>query len=208
MHHHTRDPKTIGNLYLQMLKNLIDTISQTVSLTETDIQLCDTYFELVTTAKNSIIEEQDKIPQYLYFIVSGFMRLFYYDENGDEVTSHISSANNFLASFLSFINQKRAKENVECITECELLRISRPDLVTLIERSENFKKFSLIIFEQAIASAEIRANDLATLAAEQRYKKLMENQPTILQNVPIQYIASFLGIKPQSLSRIRRQIIM
>jgi CRP-like cAMP-binding protein len=191
-----------------MQKNLIDTISKTVSLTETDIQLCDTYFELLTIAKNSIIEEQDKIPQYLYFISSGFMRLFYYDENGDEVTSHISSANNFFASFLSFINQKKAKENVECITECELLRISRPDLVTLIDSSENFKKFSLIIFEQAIASAEIRANDLATLVAEQRYKKLMDTQPTILQNIPIQYIASFLGIKPQSLSRIRRQIIM
>ena len=73
-----------------MLKNLIDTISQTVSLTKTDIKLCDTYFELVTTPKNSIIDEQDKIPQYLYFIASGFMRLFYYHENGDEVTSHIS----------------------------------------------------------------------------------------------------------------------
>lgn len=190
-----------------MLKNLIDIISQTIPLTETDVKLCDTYFELITLSKNSIIEEQDKIPQYLYFIASGFMRLFYYDENGDEVTSHISSTNNFFASFLSFINQKKAKENTECITDCELLRISRPNLVTLIDSSENFKKFSLIIFEQAIASTEIRANDLATLVAEQRYKKLMETQPTILQNVPIQYIASFLGIKPQSLSRIRRQII-
>lgn len=191
-----------------MQKNLFDTISKTVSLTETDIQLCNTYFELVTTGKNYILEEQDKIPQYLYFIASGFMRLFYYDENGDEVTSHISSPNSFLAPFLSFINQKKAKENIECITECELLRISRPDLVTLIDSSENFKKFSLIIFEQAIESTEIRANDLATLVAEQRYKKLMETQPSILQNVPIQYIASYLGIKPQSLSRIRRQIIM
>lgn len=191
-----------------MQQNLIDTISKKVTLTDKDIALCATYFEPVTSTKNCIIEEQDKIPQYLYFIASGCMRLFYYDENGDEITSHISSANNFLASFLSFINQKKAKENVECITECALLRISRTNIVTLIDNSENFKHFSLIIFEQAIASAEIRANDLATLVAEQRYKKLMETQPDILQNVPIQYIASYLGIKPQSLSRIRRQIIM
>ena len=191
-----------------MLKKLIDTISKTVKLTEPDVELCSAYFKPLTTSKNSVIEEQDKFPQYLYFISSGFMRLFYYDENGDEVTSHLGSANDFFASFLSFIHQKKAKENVECITTCELLRISRPDLVTLIDSSESFKKFSLIIFEQAIASTEIRANDLATLAAEQRYKKLMETQPAILQNVPIQYIASYLGIKPQSLSRIRRQIIM
>jgi CRP/FNR family transcriptional regulator, anaerobic regulatory protein len=191
-----------------MQKNLIDTIAQAVALTQADVHLCNTYFEPVTIAKNSIIEQQDKIPQYLYFIAGGFMRLFYYDENGDEVTSHISSANNFFASFLSFVNQKKAKENVECITECELIRISRPHLITLIDSSENFKKFSLIIFEQAIASAEIRANDLATLTAEQRYKKLMETQPETLQNIPVQYIASYLGVKPQSLSRIRRQIIM
>jgi CRP-like cAMP-binding protein len=191
-----------------MQQNLIDTISKTITLTEADIQLCGNYFEPVTTPKNYIAEEQDKIPQYLYFIASGFVRLFYYDDNGDEVTSHISPANNFIASFLSFIHQKKAKENVECITECELLRISRPNLVTLIDQSENFKNFSLIIFEHAIASTETRANDLATLTAEQRYKKLMETQPAILQQVPVQYIASYLGIKPQSLSRIRRQIIM
>ncbi len=133
-----------------MQKKLIDTISQTVSLTETDIKLCNSYFELVTIAKNCIIEEQDKIPHYLYFIASGFMRLFYYDENGDEVTSHINSANSFFAPFLSFINQKKAKENVECITECELLRISRPNLVTLIDSSENFKSSASLFLNKLL----------------------------------------------------------
>lgn len=177
-----------------MHNKLIDTLSKTVSLKDVEIKLCKTYFTHLSISKNTIIEEADKIPQYLYFIVTGFMRLFYYDENGDEVTSHIGSATHFFASFLSFINQRKAKENVECITDCELLRITRTDLVILIDSNENFKKFSLIIFEQAIASTEIRANDLATLSAEQRYKKLMNTQPNILQNIPIQYIASYLGI--------------
>ncbi len=190
-----------------MHRKLIDTIAKTVVLTKEDIQLCDQYFETVSISKNTVLEEQDKIPEYLYFITSGFMRLFYLDENGDEITTNLSSSNSFLASFLSFIHQKKAKENVECISECEIVRIHRPNLATLIKQSENFKKFSLIIFEHAITSTENRANDLATLSAEQRYKKLMENQPEILQNVPIQYIASFLGMKPESLSRIRRKII-
>ena len=80
-------------------------------------------------------------------------------------------------------------------------------LVELIDKNENFKNFSLIIFEQAMASTNIRANDLATLTAELRYKKLLEMQPEIIQNVPVQYIASYLGMKPQSLSRIRKQLI-
>jgi ribosomal protein L10 len=79
--------------------------------------------------------------------------------------------------------------------------------VELIDKNENFKNFSLIIFEQAMANTNIRANDLATLTAELRYKKLLQEQPEIIQNVPVQYIASYLGIKPQSLSRIRKQMI-
>ena len=190
-----------------MTDSLIELISKNVALTTTDIELCKTYFEPCMGLKNTIVEESDKIPQYLYFIVSGYMRLFYCDDNGDEVTNHISMPNNFIAPFLSLINEKKSAENVACITDCTLLRITRHNMVTLIDKSENFKKFSLIIFEQAIASGSKRADELATLNAEQRYIKLLEQQPEILQNIPIQYIASYLGIKPQSLSRIRRQII-
>ncbi len=189
-----------------MNEKLIDIINKTVILTANDVQLCSQFFETVLISKNTILEEQDKIPAYLYFISSGFVRLFYRDENGDEITTNLSSNNAFIASFMSLIHQKKAKENVECITECEIVKIHRNNLLALIDKSENFKQFSLIIFEHAITYTENRANDLATLSAEQRYKKLMENQPKILQNVPIQYIASFLGMKPESLSRIRKQM--
>jgi CRP/FNR family transcriptional regulator, anaerobic regulatory protein len=190
-----------------MHEKLITAISQKVHLTPSDIDLCTNNFEQVSFAKNYIIEEQDKIPEYLYFIASGFMRLFYYDANGDEVTTQINQAMGFTASYLRFIHGIKAKENVECITDCDLLRISKNNLKDIIDKSESFKVFSLMIFEQAIITAENRANDLATLNAEQRYKKLLFEKPEILQNVPIQYIASYLGMKPESLSRIRRQII-
>ena len=189
-----------------MNEKLFNTINKTVVLTSDDVQLCGQFFETVFISKNTTLEEQDKIPSYLYFISSGFVRLFYKDENGDEITTNLSSSNAFIASFMSLIHQKKAKENVECITECEIVKIHRNNLLSLIDKSENFKQFSLIIFEHAITTTENRANDLATLSAELRYKKLMENQPKILQNVPIQYIASFLGMKPESLSRIRRQM--
>ena len=189
-----------------MQSKLIEVISQKVQLTAEDIELCKKYFEAVSFTKNEIIEEQDKIPEYLYFIVSGFMRLFYYDGNGDEVTTQINYNNSFTASYMRFIHGIKAKENVECITDCALLRISKPNLKTLIDTSDNFKVFSLMIFEQAITIAENRADELATLSAEQRYKKLLHEKPEILQNVPIQYIASYLGMKPESLSRIRRQM--
>lgn len=190
-----------------MIKILLDTISKTVVPTNSDIELCTNYFESIQISKNTILEEEGKIPEYLYFIVTGYMRLFYYDENGDEQTTFISQPNSFLASFLCFINQINATENIECVTDCQILRIKHAHLKTLIDQSENFKKFSLIIFQEAITATSIRANDLATLTAEQRYKKLIEKQSEIVNNLPVQYIASYLGIKPQSLSRIRKQIL-
>lgn len=190
-----------------MLKELINTIEKKVVLNEENLLLCSKYFESLSPAKNTLLETQGKVPEYLYFIATGFMRLFYIDENGEENTSFISMQNGFITAFLPFINQIPSNENIACITDCEILRISNANLKILIEQSEHFKQFSLIIFEQAMHATAIRANDLATLNAEQRYKKLISQQPAFIQNVPIQYIASYLGMKPESLSRIRRQMI-
>ncbi len=190
-----------------MTDNFLSLFESYVQLTESDIEFCKQYFELKSLPKNNIIEEENKVPKYLYFITKGFMRLFYYDDNGDEVTTFIASPNRFITSFLSFIHEKKSNENLECITDCEFYKIERSKLLELIDKNENFKKFSLVIFEQAIATTQIRANDFATLTADLRYKKLIEQQPEIIQNVPVQYIASYLGIKPQSLSRIRKQMI-
>ncbi|MGN7785885.1 Crp/Fnr family transcriptional regulator [Niabella sp. 22666] len=77
-------------------------------------------------AKGRTIEEEGKIPRYLYFIVSGYVRLFHYNNKGDEVTMHINCPPGFITSYFHFINQTRLGENLECITACELLRISKP----------------------------------------------------------------------------------
>lgn len=190
-----------------MLENLYAAIAKTTLLNKEDKELCIDFFEPIIVKRNTTIEVEKKMPLHLYFINEGYLRLFYYDDNGDEITTMIASPKQFATAFLPFIHQNQSTENLECVTDCQLLRIKRDRLKELIDKSESFKAFSLIIFQEAMAASQHRANDLATLSAELRYKKLIENQPGILQNVPIQYIASYLGIKPQSLSRIRKQII-
>ena len=186
---------------------LILEISKTGNPTIEDIEHIQQSFIPISISRNSVLEEQDKIPQYLYFINSGFMRLFYYDENEEEQTTFLCSQLGFITSFSSFVNQTKASENVECITECELLKISHFDAKQLIDKSEFFKKLFLSIFEKSISFSTVRANDLALLTGEQRYQKMIDHQAHLIQNIPLQYIASYLGIKPQSLSRIRKNII-
>ncbi|WP_199724518.1 Crp/Fnr family transcriptional regulator [Taibaiella sp. KBW10] len=165
------------------------------------------YFEPVLYPKNRVIEEEGKIPGYLYFIVSGFIRLFHFNDKGEELTTHINCPPGFITSYSNFATQKKSDENLECVTQCELLRITKSDLDTFIEQSAAFKDFSIRVFQQSLSYNETRAKELATLNAERRYLKLMEEHPEVLQNVPMQYIASFLGMNPKSLSRIRKQII-
>jgi CRP-like cAMP-binding protein len=184
----------------------LNSFRQLANLTASDLDLCDQYFEPITENRHTILEEEGKIPRHFYFLRSGYCRLYYVDETGLEVTSHISSPGEFITPFLSFINQKVSKEHLECLTDCSLLRIKRTDLEQLISMSEAFKAFSLVVFQHAIASSLERADELATTDAETRYRKLMDTRPELVQNVPIQYLASYLGIKAPSLSRIRRKI--
>ncbi|MGX5686782.1 Crp/Fnr family transcriptional regulator [Chryseobacterium cucumeris] len=190
-----------------MHNQLNQLISKNVKLSDSEKELCNRYFEPVLYPKNRIIEEEEKIPQYLYFVVSGFVRLFHYNDKGDEITTHINCPPGFITSYTNFVNQNKSEENLECITECELLRITKAGLDLLIQQSPAFKDFSFLVFQQSLSYNEKRAKDLATLTAEKRYLKLITENPEILHNVPMQYIASFLGMNPKSLSRIRKQII-
>lgn len=190
-----------------MHQKLIQLILQKIKLSDKEIDLCVHYFEPVLYAKNVVLEKEDKIPNYLYFVVSGFVRLFHYNEKGDEITTHINCPPGFITAYSHFVNQSKSDQNLECVTECELLRIKKADLDLLVQESPAFKDFSFLVFQQSLSYNEKRSKELATLSAEKRYLKLLNEHPEILHNVPMQYIASFLGMNPKSLSRIRKQII-
>ena len=186
---------------------LIHLITQRVNLSTQEREWCAASFEPVSITKNTIIEKAGKVPEYLYFIVSGYLRIFHLNEKGEEITTHINCPPGFITSYFNYINQVPSDEILESITDCQLLRITKTNLEALIGKSTAFKDFSISVFQESISYNESRSRELATLTAEQRYLKLIKEYPDILQNVPLQYIASFLGMNPKSLSRIRKQVI-
>jgi len=190
-----------------MLPYLLTVISRAGGLTEADAALCEQYFEAVSLKKTTVVEAADAVPQHLYFIAEGYMRLYVDGNDGEQATTHLGAPGEFLTSFLSFIHERKAADNLVAVTDCQVLRITRPRLAALIAASEAFKNFSLLIFEQAIVNTQARANSLATHGAAQRYQQLLADRPEVLLHVPVRHVASFLGIKPESLSRIRRQAV-
>jgi len=194
-------------IFSSMHDKLLHYIGSDHNFSQEETEAVKRYFEPVKFSRNTIIEEAGKIPGYLYYIVSGYLRLFYTDQNGNEVTTHINCPPGFFTSYSHFINETISEDYVECITDCELLRITKKNLDNLVRESQSMKDFSISVFQQSIAYNENRSRELSVLNAEERYLKLIKDYPEIIQNVPIQYIASFLGMKPESLSRIRRKII-
>ena len=172
-----------------------------------DKVLCYNYFEPVFFPKNTVIEKAGEIPQHQYFIVSGFMRNFYINDFGEEITTDMNNESRFFTSYNHFANKTISNENIECITDCTLLRIKRADQDILYSESAILGKYTILLFQKIIEKDKERINELTTLSATERYLKFIVKNPDVLKNVPLQYIASYLGIKPETISRIRRSII-
>lgn len=185
---------------------LITVLSDLVALDREDIALVQECFEPVSCPKGHLLLQAGQTARYMYFIDSGFLRL-YYLVDGLEVTSQINCPLGFMTPFNSYITQTPSHEYFECITDCDLLRVRKSTLDRMYRNSANCAEAGRLVYEQVIVYNEQRALDMMTLSAELRYLKLMQEYPGIIQNVPLQYIASFIGIKPESLSRIRRKVI-
>lgn len=181
-------------------------IEQIVMLPEHDREQCRQTFKPCFVRRDTLLEEAGKVHSYHNFIVSGFMRKFHIDDNGEEVTVDLNNGSRFFTSYYHYVNQTKSNEYLQCITDCELLRISKADADKTMQTSFTQKDYTIQLFHRIQEEYLERVNDFATLTAEQRYRKLIKNSPAIVQHVPLKYIASYLGIKPESLSRIRRDI--
>ncbi|KQC01339.1 Crp/Fnr family transcriptional regulator [Pedobacter sp. Hv1] len=183
-----------------------DFIHKISPLTEYDKQLCYDHFEIIKFDKNTIIEKAGKIHLYENFIISGILRKYRLEETGIEITTAINTEPGFFSCFSSYTEKEISNENLESITNCVLIRAKRDDIDLLLKKGETLQQFTLLVFQKIIDAEKLRAFDLINLTAKERYLKFANKHPQLMQNVPLQHIASLLGITPQSLSRIRKEI--
>lgn len=191
---------------LHYYETLFEYIEQIIKMPESDREQCRTFFKPLFVPKDTLLSEAGKVPLYHNFIVSGHMRNYHVNDKGEEVTVDLNDGPRFFTSYFHFVNQTVSHENLHCITDCEILRINRQDADKGAATSKTQKDFTIKLFYKLMEEEKQRVNDLATLTAEQRYLKLINSKPNIIKNVPLKYISSYLGIKAESLSRIRREI--
>ncbi len=188
-------------------EKLFSYIALTLELPESDKDICRKYFKPVSLAKGSIVSASGLIPQHHNFIVSGHLRNFHINDKGEEVTVDLNEGSRFFTSYYHFAQRTASHETIECLTDCELLQIPFEDVIRSAEEGTTQQQYTIKILEQILEEEKIRVNDMAVLTAEQRYQKLAHHKPNIIKHVPQKHIASYLGIKPESLSRIRRELL-
>ncbi|MEL6535587.1 MAG: Crp/Fnr family transcriptional regulator [Bacteroidota bacterium] len=186
---------------------LIDMVEEIMPMPQEDRQMCYVHMDVINVPKGTVLEAPGNVPQHLYFITAGYLRNFHLNEEGREVTADLGGPGRFFTSYTHFANRTFSNETIECLTDATLLRANQKANEYLYAHGNIIKEFTIQLFGQLMEQDKQRLEELTTLTAEQRYLKFMEAHPGMLHNVPLQYIASFLGINPGSLSRIRANLV-
>jgi CRP-like cAMP-binding protein len=184
------------------MKPFFDHIQQYGQLKPTTQRSLGAVLQKVTLEKGTFLITEGKMCNHLYFLEQGSVRGFY-NLDGKEVTYWFAFESNFVTSFFSFITRKPGMENIQAMEDCTLLAVAYDDLQKLYAKHPDMERLGRIVHERYYVMLEERFVSNHFKEARERYENLLINAPHILQRVPLGYIASYLGITQETLSRIR-----
>ena len=152
--------------------------------------------------KNDILQPIGHTCRTIYFVQKGIARIFYY-KDGIDITECFAAENQIIARVESLFTQRPSQKGIQIIEDAELVAINATVLFGLYDQYPGIERLFRKIFEQGYVDTVNRLESLQFYSAEERYTRLLEEMPELLQRVPLKYIASYLGITQVSLSRIR-----
>lgn len=188
-----------------MFDQILKRLSLFISLDKDEKDIFVSKLILKSYEKKELILQEGNICKYAYFINSGCLR-YYYNVRDQENTAQFFFENGWYTDYDSFLTGKPTKQNIDTLEKSELLLLSAWDLQQLYIDIPKFERFGRLMAESAFLGIRQRSELLENKSAEERYLELMKERPKVFERIPQHYIASYLGIKPPSLSRIRKRI--
>jgi len=188
---------------LAMSELLIKNLSRYVALSAEEAQTVHSLFSGKTFRRRQYILQQGDVARYETFIVRGLTRTYEVDDKGQEHVVQFGLEDWWVGDLYSFLTGTPSNYNIDCLEDTEVMQITRPNLDLLYERVPRLEKHFRIMMQNAFIASTKRITSSLSKSAKERYDEFITTYPQIEQRVPNHQIASYLGITPQSLSRIR-----
>ena len=161
-------------------------------------------FERKLFAKNEIILEEGSICRYFYFLQTGLIRCYtYYD--GTDITKYFTAAPYCFTSLESFRKQIPAEESIQTLEE-SVIWFANDIKLEHLKILSSWNEFTTKLLQEVQQFTRSSLLEIKTKTADQRYKELLINKPEVIQRIPLKYLSGYLGVAPQSLSRIRKNL--
>ncbi|MFN8699755.1 MAG: Crp/Fnr family transcriptional regulator [Flavobacteriales bacterium] len=189
----------------QRLVQLKQILTQLVDIPESEMNSALHYFKPVSFQKGENLLSEGQICKTLYFINSGLTKSYLLND-GKEHIRQFAAENDFVVDLGSFLSQSKSSFYIQTLESTDALKITFEDLDKLFNSSLIFMKLGKVMAERSTINLIKRSVSLLKDDAKQRYLNLMKERPSLIQRVPQFMIASYLGVTPESLSRIRKEI--
>ena len=185
---------------------ILNNIERRIKLTEAEKKLFVTYLTYREVEKGEVLLSYGEISKEQYFVISGCLRNYSIDEYGKEHILMFAAADWWTSDLYSYITGEPGEYIIDALVDTEVFVIQKNDMEKIYEEIPKFERFFRILFQNAIVNNTRRLKSSMSAPAEERYQAFIKQYPNIYKDIPLKHIASYLGISPEFLSKIRNKI--
>lgn len=189
-----------------MFEIFFSQVKDKVLLSEAEQKLVKTFFSPKKIRRKQYLLQEGNICRHLAFVEKGLLRSYNVDEKGIEHMIHFAWEGWWMADMLSFLSIEPSTYHIDAIEDAELLLISRNDFEEMLLKVPVMERYFRILFQNNIISKERRLISSISNTAEEKFIHLSATNPELIKRIPQQLVASYLGITPETLSRIKKKL--
>jgi len=187
-------------------ETILKNISKHITLDEEEKKYFESILHYKKLERGKILLMHGDIARDQYFVISGCLRTYSTDGNGKEHIISFAPTDWWISDLYSYLTETPAEYIIDTLMPTEVFEISKRDMEEVYVRIPKFERFFRILFQNAIVNQMSRIRQVISVPAEERYKIFIKQYPGIYEQIPLKYIASYLGMSPEFLSKIRNKI--
>ncbi len=185
--------------------NQLQNIFKEFGFAESDAIEISNWFVSKQFKSGELFIKSNLVADYLGFVETGMFQ-FFYENDAEEITTYIALKNDFVLSVPSFFAKQPSRESIKALVDSQVWVIKHEDFENLQNKILGFKDFYVSVLKQLLVCLDDSRFDYITLKPEERYSKLIKEEPELIQLIPLKYLSSLIGVTPRHLSRIRNNI--